>query len=249
MKSIISVLILLSSLGANAQSIISHSEKEYSEALQQNDKKIITIFGATWCGPCRKMKGETWESAEFAAMAKKKGIKVFYFDVDQHPDLKNRNGVSSIPAYSFFSSQTLNENEDAEAKKLRANKVTAKYELKKSEIAKEFDKRIALNKSNAVTLKYLKEAKEKELNKLDEQLKGELSGKADSKFEPMVNYQSKNAILGKMDTFFEDDMGKLKPHSSNEAKEVSNSQRNSLKDVAPAQGETGSSFSSGTNQN
>src|SRR5687768_2959957 len=49
-------------------------------------------FTATWCGPCQRM-------SPIVAKLQRQGYPIRKVDVDQHRDLAQRYGISSIPAF------------------------------------------------------------------------------------------------------------------------------------------------------
>lgn len=79
---------------------------EFEELLRENTGKIVIKFGATWCGPCKRIEAhvEEW----FNALTNRTDTKFqcFTIDVDESFDLygafKSRRQVSGIPAILCF---------------------------------------------------------------------------------------------------------------------------------------------------
>ena len=62
------------------------------------DVPVLVDFWAPWCGPCRAVAPAVDElSSEYEGRAR-----VVKVDVDQAPELAQRYGVSSIPAFVVF---------------------------------------------------------------------------------------------------------------------------------------------------
>lgn len=74
----------------------------YEEALaeaKRSDKKILVVFGAEWCGWCKKLKSQTLDSQEVTkALADANTIEI-YVNTDQRKDLARKYKVRGIPAY------------------------------------------------------------------------------------------------------------------------------------------------------
>jgi thioredoxin-related protein len=65
-------------------------------SIQKHDRPAILIFGAAWCGWCRKMAAETLTDARVEALAGRfVWVKV---DVDKQPELAARYDVSGVPS-------------------------------------------------------------------------------------------------------------------------------------------------------
>ena len=77
----------------------------YSDSLEllqsslDNKQNFILIFGATWCGPCQRMKKNVWSVQDFLDFSNNLGLTRFYFDTDQFKALKDQFGVTSIPSW------------------------------------------------------------------------------------------------------------------------------------------------------
>ena len=87
-------------------SIITHvDEPSFEELLKtaaSENRKIVLKFGATWCGPCKRVKG-TWD--QFVPHLLNQGY-VGDIDVDESPDLyaklKRYRMVRGIPSFLIW---------------------------------------------------------------------------------------------------------------------------------------------------
>lgn len=78
----------------------------YSEALSKSGEygmPVLAIFGADWCGWCKKMKSETLTDEQVKGMMM--NYVVVHVDVDQDRSVSRKFGVSGIPAYVITNSQ------------------------------------------------------------------------------------------------------------------------------------------------
>ncbi len=70
----------------------------FQSTVASNPGLVLVKFGAEWCGPCRMMEGELDKlSAQMGGR-----VSVVRVDVDQHPNLAQHYGVSSIPRLMLF---------------------------------------------------------------------------------------------------------------------------------------------------
>jgi thiol-disulfide isomerase/thioredoxin len=77
-----------------------YSDSEELLTTLTNEKAdFIVIFGATWCGPCQKMKKDVWSVQDFIDFSNNLGITRFYFDTDQFGSLTSAWGVTAIPSW------------------------------------------------------------------------------------------------------------------------------------------------------
>lgn len=60
----------------------------------------VLIFGAPWCGPCRKMKALATESLEKRDYGS--SVEFGYFDTDKSPETPAHLHVSSIPTVMLY---------------------------------------------------------------------------------------------------------------------------------------------------
>ena len=74
------------------------SDPWFQTAVVNRHEPVLVKFGANWCGPCRMMESELHHFS-----AKHGGrVGVVQVDVDQHPQLAQHYGVSSIPRLMLF---------------------------------------------------------------------------------------------------------------------------------------------------
>ncbi|KAJ3146818.1 Cytoplasmic thioredoxin isoenzyme 2 [Geranomyces michiganensis] len=69
--------------------------EEYAAVLKEN--KVVIDFHATWCGPC-KMIAPKYE----AFSTKYTGATFVKLDVDEVPDVAEKEGISSMPSFLIF---------------------------------------------------------------------------------------------------------------------------------------------------
>lgn len=94
----------VSSVSPASQYECEMSRLQFEELLRQNPGKVIIKFGATWCGPCKRIEAhvEQW----FAHLSTNGDVRCIMIDVDDSFDLygafKSRRQVSGIPAILYF---------------------------------------------------------------------------------------------------------------------------------------------------
>ncbi|HET8859083.1 thioredoxin family protein [Marivirga sp.] len=88
-------LIFFSSSVASAQVNWLNNEKIAKAIATEKDQLILMDFWATWCGPCRKMDSEMWNTEEFKAFSK--NFVALKVDIDSNPSLARSFNVTSIP--------------------------------------------------------------------------------------------------------------------------------------------------------
>ncbi len=84
---------------ADSVNVLTVTDDNFSEEVEQTDDLTMVDFWATWCGPCRIIAPVVEQLAdEYSG----KGLKVGKLDVDQNPSTAARFGVRSIPTVLFF---------------------------------------------------------------------------------------------------------------------------------------------------
>jgi thioredoxin 1 len=74
------------------------ADATFADDVLMNDKPVLVDFGATWCGPCRKVAPILEEIA--AAHGDK--IDVIKLDTDANPGTTAQYGVTSIPTMNVY---------------------------------------------------------------------------------------------------------------------------------------------------
>lgn len=69
----------------------------FEAEVMQESKLTIVKFGATWCGPCKKMDPIIDEIAK-----ENPSVKVTHIDIDSETILPVKYGVMSVPTMLFF---------------------------------------------------------------------------------------------------------------------------------------------------
>ena len=91
-------------LGATAPYERELSRLQFEEILRQNPGNVIIKFGATWCGPCKRIEAQVGQW--FDLLSKGPNTLCIAVDVDNSIDLygafKSRRQVSGIPAILLF---------------------------------------------------------------------------------------------------------------------------------------------------
>jgi thioredoxin 1 len=86
------------STNINAYNKIEHAdEASFDQLVLNSDVPVLVDFYADWCGPCRMLAPTLEEFAKETADAR-----VVKVDVDDHPGLAQRYGISSIPSLMVF---------------------------------------------------------------------------------------------------------------------------------------------------
>jgi thiol:disulfide interchange protein len=84
------------------------SKLQFEELLRNNTGKIIVKFGATWCGPCKRIEAHVEQWFDYLTSSQDSEYQCFTVDVDESFDLygtfKTRRQVSGIPAILYFKS-------------------------------------------------------------------------------------------------------------------------------------------------
>ena len=84
---------------ADSEHVLTMTDSNFADEVEQSDDLTMVDFWATWCGPCRIIAPVVEQLAEEYAG---KGLKVGKLDVDQNPSTAARFGVRSIPTVLFF---------------------------------------------------------------------------------------------------------------------------------------------------
>lgn len=73
-------------------------DDRFDAEVVRGDRLTLVDFGATWCGPCKKLH----PIMEDLAQAYSDKIKVFMVDVGDSPDTATKYGVTTLPQLLFF---------------------------------------------------------------------------------------------------------------------------------------------------
>lgn len=66
----------------------------FSQPIDNRLSKVL-VFSASWCGPCQRDKAML---EQMEAM----GVEVQVIDIDAHPDLARKYGVTRVPTYFIY---------------------------------------------------------------------------------------------------------------------------------------------------
>lgn len=75
-----------------------------AEARQQaseDDRLLIVVGTADWCGPCRRMKAETWSDRRVYDWAQQHAL-IYYVDIDEKVEVRNELKLTRIPQIVVF---------------------------------------------------------------------------------------------------------------------------------------------------
>ncbi len=73
-------------------------DNEFEQEVEQSDKLTIVDFGATWCGPCKKLH----KIIEEIGNEQGDKIKIVEVEVGDSPNVAVKYAVSSVPQLLFF---------------------------------------------------------------------------------------------------------------------------------------------------
>ncbi len=73
---------------------------KFAEVLRENPGKVLIKFGATWCGPCKRI--EPAIKYAFERLSERNGYKCIMVDIDDSFDLyallKSKKQINGVPA-------------------------------------------------------------------------------------------------------------------------------------------------------
>lgn len=81
--------------------MIELSSNNFKEEVLSYNDLVIVDFWAPWCGPCRFM------TPILEEIEKEQKVKICKVNVDEHSDLSNQYGVTSLPTLMFFKNGSL----------------------------------------------------------------------------------------------------------------------------------------------
>ncbi len=81
-----------------AEGILTLTDENFQETIENTELPIIVDFGASWCGPCRMME------PIFNVLAKELENKVILakLNVDENPEISKNYEIMSIPTFIMF---------------------------------------------------------------------------------------------------------------------------------------------------
>lgn len=74
------------------------NDDQFEAEVTKSDRLVVIDFGATWCGPCKKLHPIMDELAVELGSA----VKIFYVDVGESPKIAQNHAVISVPQVLFF---------------------------------------------------------------------------------------------------------------------------------------------------
>ncbi len=74
------------------------TDENYATLVETSDVPVVLDFGATWCGPCKKLEPILDElSASYAGK-----VRILKVDVGEAPGTAQKHGVMSVPTVIFL---------------------------------------------------------------------------------------------------------------------------------------------------
>ncbi len=98
----LAVITLASASRAQAETSWHTTPKAAFDAAQASGKPILVFASATWCGPCQKMKKDTWADATVEAVVAG-NFEMLKLDGDKHRKLLKKMKVSAFPTTLLYS--------------------------------------------------------------------------------------------------------------------------------------------------
>ena len=100
--------------------VIQMTDDRFEEVVLKSELPVLVDFGATWCGPCKKVEPVIEEISEEYA-GKMIAVKC---DVEECPDTAAKFGIMNIPTVLFFKGgQIVDKNVGAAPKKAFVEKL------------------------------------------------------------------------------------------------------------------------------
>ena len=100
--------------------VIQMTDDRFEEVVLKSELPVMVDFGATWCGPCKKVEPIIEEISEEYA-GKMIAVKC---DVEECPDTAAKFGIMNIPTVLFFKGgQIVDKNVGAAPKKMFVEKL------------------------------------------------------------------------------------------------------------------------------
>ena len=76
------------------------TDQTFQAEVNESDLPVVVDFGATWCGPCKRLAPIVEELAkEYEGK-----VKIAKFDIDSSPQTPAKFGIMSVPTVIFFKS-------------------------------------------------------------------------------------------------------------------------------------------------
>lgn len=90
----LSLLAPLATFGADGLNFF--ADLPTAKAANVENHPYVLYFGATWCGPCKRMKSVTFDGLKDDDQAS--GYQWLKFDIDESPEIATRFGIVSVPS-------------------------------------------------------------------------------------------------------------------------------------------------------